>query len=96
MPGFLGKFILVGVAVRHQRPVLALFGIFAMVVSTAAVARLAYQLMGRFQESSQKPLVVNFSRRTFLMVLVVPMALLGIFADLVFKWVGQSLGFILW
>ncbi len=96
MPGFIGKFTLIGIALRHHRPALAMVGVFAMVISTVAVARLAYQMMGNFQESAKKPLEGSYSRKAFLMVLVIPMALIGIFADLVFRWVGQSLGFIFW
>ncbi len=96
MPGFIGKFTLIGVAIRHQRMALAAVGVFSMVISTVAVARLAFQLMGDFQKSTQPPLSSNILRKVFLAALVIPMALVGIFADWVFHWAGQSLGFIFW
>src|SRR3954465_4653019 len=40
MPGFIGKFTLIGVAIRHQRLALAMVGIISMVISAVAVARL--------------------------------------------------------
>lgn len=96
MPGFIGKFTLIGVAIRHHRLALAMVSILAMVISTVAVARFAYYLIGDFQKSAEEPVAPSFTRKTFLAVLVFPMALVGIFADLVFKWAGQSLGFIFW
>lgn len=96
LPGFIGKFALIGAAIRHQRFVLALISIFAMVLSTASVARLAYHLIGDFQLSKEKPLAGDFSRTMLLACLMAPTILVGLFANFVFQWAGQSLGFVLW
>ena len=48
LPGFIGKFALIGAVVRHQWPVLATIAILSMTLSTVAVARLAYHLIGDF------------------------------------------------
>ena len=96
MPGFIGKFTLIGVAIRHQRLALAAVGVISMVISTAAVARLAFHLMGDFKQTVGKPVSPDLSRKIFLGALVIPMTLVGIFADFVFSWAGHSLGFIFW
>jgi NADH-quinone oxidoreductase subunit N len=94
-PGFIGKFTLIGAAIRHGRIPLAMVGVVAMVISTIAVARLAYHLIGDFQEPIQ-PVSIPFARKAFLTAMIVPMAMVGVFADFVFNWAGQSLGFIFW
>ncbi len=96
LPGFIGKFTLIGVAVRHQRFVLALAAIVSMVISAVSVSRLAYHLIGAFRETSGAPVQPSFSRHSFLTLFVIPMTLVGLFADFVFSWAGQSLGFIFW
>lgn len=94
-PGFLGKFTLVGAAVRHQRLSLAVLGVLSMVLSMVAVSRLAYHLIGDFQKSVE-PIEMSVSRKAYLIALVVPMILCGVFANFVFNLAGQSLGFIFW
>ncbi len=96
MPGFIGKFALLGVAIRHHRLALASVGVIAMVISTVSVARLAYSLIGDFQSSTEASIPVSFSRKAFLASLVIPMTLAGVFADFVFRWAGQSLSLIFW
>ncbi len=96
LPGFIGKFALIGTAVRHDRLILAGMGVMAMILSTIAVARLAYYLVGDFRVSTAQ--VVNFSRphKYFLTALVIPLFLVGIFADWIFGWAGKSVSFIFW
>lgn len=96
MPGFIGKFTLIGAAIRHQRLALAMVAIVSMVLSTAAVARLSYHLIGHFRESSSSPVAESGWRKMLLAALVIPMALVGVFANFVLGWAGQSLGFIFW
>jgi NADH:ubiquinone oxidoreductase subunit 2 (subunit N) len=95
LPGFIGKFTLIGAAIRHGRVALAMVGVISMVLSMVAVARLAYHLIGDFQ-TKMTPVESSFSRKLFLTGLVIPMALVGVFADFVFNWAGQSLGFLFW
>jgi NADH-quinone oxidoreductase subunit N len=96
MPGFIGKFTLIGAAVRHQWSFLALLAIVARTISVAAVARLSYSLVGDFRVAT--PLVIPraIERRVFLATLMAPLLMAGLFAELVIQWAGQSLRFILW
>ncbi len=96
MPGFMGKFTLIGAAIRHQHFLLACTAIFSMVLSTASIARLSYHLIGNFRDRSQDPITSRPWRRAFLMGWMVPMAFVGLFADFVLGWARQSLGFIFW
>lgn len=97
LPGFIGKFTLIGAAIRHQRLPLALISIVSMVICTIAVAKLAFYLIGDFKKfqgaSSARE---SYHRKIFLAALVIPMILIGVFANFVFGWAGQSLGFIFW
>ena len=96
LPGFIGKFTLIGAAIRHQRFALAMVAIVSMVLSIAAVARLSYHLIGHFRESSGSRVVESSWRKMLLASLVIPMVLVGVFANFVLGWAGQSLGFIFW
>ena len=96
MPGFLGKFTLLGAAVRHHRPGLALVGVISMVLCMAAVVRLSFHLIGDIHDTVQSPVRANLSRKTYLGVLLFPIAFICVFADFIFDWAGQSLGFIFW
>lgn len=96
LPGFIGKFTLIGAAVRHHWWSLATIAVFAMGVSTIAVARLAYGLIGDVRTTIEAPFVTSGTRTRFLAAVLAPLLLLGIFAEPVLDWVGKSLGFILW
>lgn len=96
MPGFIGKFALIGVAIRHHRVALASAAVFSMVVCAVAVFRLVFALVGDFQTKLDLPIQESVSRRLFLAALLGPLAMIGVFSDIVLKWAGQSLGFIFW
>jgi NADH-quinone oxidoreductase subunit N len=66
------------------------------IVATVAVGRLSFSLIGDFRKASASPVPHDTSRRIFLVMLFVPMLLVGLFADVVLGWAGQSLRFILW
>lgn len=95
-PGFIGKFTLIGAAVRHQWLGLAAIAIFSMALSLVAVARLSYGLAGNLQVGLSSPLPSARGRKWFLGALLVPLAIVAIFAELVLDWAGSSLGFIFW
>ncbi len=95
-PGFIGKFALIGAAIRHQWHFLAGVGIVASAISVVAVARLAYSLIGDIKVARANPVAESVPRRAFLAALFIPMVLVGIFAEQVLSWAGQSLRFILW
>ncbi|MFZ9595168.1 MAG: NADH-quinone oxidoreductase subunit N [Bdellovibrionia bacterium] len=94
LPGFIGKFTLIGSAIRHKRLALAGVAIFSMVLSIASVTRLSYDLISPVKGESPAAVPVSYSRKTFLAFLIIPMALVGIFANFVLGWAGRSLGFI--
>lgn len=95
-PGFIGKFTLIGAAVRHQWWGLATLSILATTVSTVAIARLAFHLIGDLNTLGAVRVSSNPQRKLFLTAVFVPMLLVGLFADQVLDWAGKSLGFILW
>ena len=95
-PGFIGKFALIGVAIRHHHLVLAWIGMISMVIATGSVLRLAFHLVGDFKDAVGSPLKSQISRKAILTLLIVPLVFVGIFADFVLRWAGQSLGFIFW
>lgn len=96
LPGFIGKFALIGAAVNHQRFYLAIVGIVSVVISTVAVVRFSYYLVGDFRTFQTTAIAPSFSRKCFLGALIVPLFLTGIFADWVLGWANQSLSFIFW
>ena len=101
-PGFIGKFILIGVAIRHDWYFLAALSIFSTAVSILAVGRLTYALMNGFKLSTESATPASevavsvLGHRALLAGLIVPMFLITIFADWVLYWGGQSIQFILW
>lgn len=95
-PGFMGKFTLIGAAVRHQWWFLAGVAIFSSAICTVAVARLTYGLAGDLRQTYLQPFRPSFRRHAFLAGLVVPMLLISLMAEHVLNWAGRSLAFILW
>ncbi|MCM2322533.1 MAG: hypothetical protein NDJ90_04655 [Oligoflexia bacterium] len=96
MPGFIGKFTLIGAAVRHGRFSLAVVAIIAITISTVAIARLAYSLAGDLRKTIARPVASSPGRRIFMASLLAPLVLVGVYAEDVLKWAGKSVGFILW
>ena len=94
LSGFIGKFTLLGVALRHQWPVLVVIGILSMVLSMTAVIRLSFHLIGDIHKPVETPIASSLSRKVFLNALLVPMILVGVFADVVFYWASRSIGFL--
>lgn len=97
LPGFIGKFTLIGAVLRHGLPVLAAVAIASIVISTVAVSRLFFHLIGDFGRDGQATLVASSTKRkAFLAVLIFPLLLTGVLAEPLLSLAGQSLGFILW
>jgi NADH-quinone oxidoreductase subunit N len=96
LPGFVGKFALIGAVVRHQWNFLALVGVVSIAISTAAVARLAFSMVGSLTPRTDQLVVATRGQRAFLAILFIPMVLVGMFAEQVLGWAGQSLRFIFW
>lgn len=99
LPGFIGKFTLVGAAVRHSQFFLAVLALVSSVLSIAAVAKLAYSLVGSDPTrlgTGEASLGISRAQRIFLVALIGSLVLLGVFAESVLGWAGRSLRFILW
>jgi NADH-quinone oxidoreductase subunit N len=96
LPGFIGKFALLGAAVRHQWHFLAWVGILATGLSMVAVARLSFSLVGDLASAAASPIRATGAQRALLLTLLIPMLLLAVFSQQVLAWVGQSLRFIFW
>ncbi|MCM2278031.1 MAG: NADH-quinone oxidoreductase subunit N [Oligoflexia bacterium] len=96
MPGFIGKFTLIGAAVRHDRLSLAVVAILSMTLSTVGVARLAYSLAGDLRMTVAFPAASSVKRQLFLAALIGPIVLFGVFAEHILNWAGKSVSFILW
>lgn len=96
LPGFLGKFTLVGAAIRHEWFFLALVAVLAGALSLVAVARLSFSLVGNFPHERGEPVLRHLPRHVFLGALLVPLFAVSFFAEPVLNWVGRSLRFILW
>jgi NADH-quinone oxidoreductase subunit N len=96
MPGFLGKFTLIGVVIRHNQLVLATTAIFAMALSTVAISKLAFSLVGDFRKPTSEVRIRSPRRNAFLASVLIPMLVVGVFAEFFLNWAGRSLGFIFW
>ncbi len=96
-PGFLGKFTLIGAAVSHEWYSLAVVATLSMILCTVAVFRLMFRLIGHPVESTAPvSLQGDLTRGLILATLVVPLVILGVFAEDALEWAGRSLRFILW
>ncbi len=96
-PGFLGKFTLIGAAVSHEWYSLAAIAVFSMILCTVAVFRLMFTLIGHPQaEAVAIDQPTRLTRGAILLALILPLVLLGLFAEEALSWAGRSLRFILW
>jgi len=95
LPGFMGKFALTGAAVRHGWYALAVVAIISSALGAVAMGRLSFSLIGRFGQGDggERP---NIQRVAFLASLIIPMIMIGIFAERVLDWAGKSLQFARW
>ncbi len=96
LPGFLAKFTLIGVVIRHNQLSLAIAAILATAISTITVSKLAFSLIGDIRTPSSKERWVSPRRNALLLSILVPMVFVGVFARFFLNWAGRSLGFIFW
>lgn len=97
-PGFLGRFAIIGAAVRGQNVILGLVGIASWVLSVIAVVRLLFQLVGDFAtaSASEGSFAPSPQRKVFLVGLLVPMFFVTLFSERILLWVGRSVAGIFW
>jgi NADH-quinone oxidoreductase subunit N len=100
LPGFIGKFALIGAAVRRGHSVLAVIAVFAAALSTLSVARVGFSVMGDLRSPmgirAGAVVAATSSRKALLFCMMIPLLLIGVFAEFFLSWASQSLGFILW
>ena len=101
MPGFLGKFALMGSVVQQGWTGLALIGVFSQILSAAAVARFAYYLVGDFRTTIERDGLSHNregfrARQIFLLSLTLPLIIIGVGSQAILNWAGKALQTILW
>ena len=96
LPGFIGKFAVIGAAVSHEWYSLAVVAIISMILGTVSVFRLVFSLVGDFRTHRTEGERVGPMQVAVLAVLLGPLFILGIFAEQALGWAGRSLRFILW
>ena len=96
LPGFLGRFALIGAAIHREWWMLVVVWVVSLFLSVGAFARFAFSLVGGFRSAGETLEVSNPRQRVFLYSLMVPLALLSIFADRVLSLAGHSLRNIFW
>lgn len=98
--GSIGKFALIGAAVRREWHVLAVLGLGAMTLTVVSAGRLLLTLLLPSTEKtagdSRTGPSLAVEQRVFLFCLGVPLVLAPIFADSLLRWASQSLRFIFW
>lgn len=94
MPGFVAKFSLLGSAIDRGWYLLAACGVIAIAVSSLAVTRLFFNLMGHYASETLVPAagVTSTVRkrsergvRAFLVALLIPLVFAGLFSDPLFR-----------
>ncbi len=106
LPGFIGKFTLIGSVINHQRYGLALTAIAGIAMSTVAVVRLALNLVGNYSEifragaltpvaaataQGRESPMVERGTHLLIAVLMVPLLVLAFQSDWVLKWGLRSI-----
>jgi NADH-quinone oxidoreductase subunit N len=93
--GSVGRFALLGAAVRREWYVLALLGLIAMALTVVALGRLLLSLLVPVNEQDPEP-VVSERHRVFLAILIAPLFVAAVFAESLLRWASLSLQFIFW
>jgi proton-translocating NADH-quinone oxidoreductase chain N len=97
MPGFVGKFSLLGAAVEHEWYVLAIAGVAAMAINALAAARLIFGLMGHYVAEVMSPAAAATNQsapsvragewgiRLYIGLLLSPLVVAGVFSNSLFR-----------
>jgi NADH:ubiquinone oxidoreductase subunit 2 (subunit N) len=100
--GGIGKFALLGAAVRREWYMLAAMGLVAITLTVVAMGRLLLNLLipvpplEAAGERSQGGDGILRGRKIFLLALGAPLALASVFSDALLRWASLSLRFIFW
>ncbi len=101
--GQIGRFALMGAAVRREWFILAFVGLLATVLTVGAMGRLMLTVLDLGGESRSRVVQGSaglertpFDVRSFLVGVLVPLATVTILADWLLRWTSHSLKFIFW
>jgi NADH-quinone oxidoreductase subunit N len=100
--GSLGRFALLGAAVRREWFLLAFFGLGAFVLTIAASGRVLLSVLDLGSSEPQPSAAkdpdpgIHWNRRVFILALLAPLAGSTVFAEWLLRWAGHSLRFIFW
>jgi NADH:ubiquinone oxidoreductase subunit 2 (subunit N) len=101
--GSLGRFALLGVAIRREWFLLAFLGLAAFALTIAASGRLLLSVLNLgadpgadVEVAGEIDPTLSWNRRVFILALVLPLAGATIFAEWLLRWAGHSLRFIFW
>ena len=95
LPGFIAKFTLISSAARHQWNGLVALALLSLILMSIAVFRWVYPWISELRHRNEG-FSLSVSHRFLVLGLLVPLALLSIFAEPMLNWVGASVGFNLW
>ena len=96
-PGFISQFILLGALVKTEQFGLLSVTVFSQVILVFSLGRFFFHLMGNDgSEKNWQEVLVSPSLKLVLSFLVIPLLMLGVFADRILFWAGQSVRFVLW
>lgn|GEM_PF-2116614 len=95
LPGFIAKFTLISSAARHSWNGLVSIALLSLILMSIAVFRWIYPWISELRHRNEN-FSVSWSHRFLVLGLLVPLALLSIFAEPMLNWVGSSVAFNLW
>ncbi len=95
LPGFIAKFTLISSAARHSWNGLVSIALLSLILMSIAVFRWVYPWICELRHRNES-FSISWSHRFLVLGLLVPLALLSIFAEPMLNWVGSSVAFNLW
>jgi NADH-quinone oxidoreductase subunit N len=95
LPGFIAKFTLISSAARHSWNGLVSIALLSLILMSIAVFRWVYPWICELRHRNES-FSISWSHRFLVLGLLVPLALLSIFAEPMLNWVGASVAFNLW
>ena len=95
LPGFIAKFTLISSAARHQWNGLVAIALLSLILAAIAVFRWIYPRISELRHRNEE-FSISWSHRVLVLGLLLPLALLSVFAEPMLNWVGASVTFNLW
>jgi NADH-quinone oxidoreductase subunit N len=95
LPGFIAKFTLISSAARHHWNGLVSIAFLSLILMSIAAFRWVYPWISELRHRNEG-FSISWSHRFLVLGLLVPLALLSVFAEPMLNWVGSSVAFNLW